>query len=32
LLDARAEAEVNTIASNIMLVGAEEAEQEAKGL
>jgi len=32
LLDARAEAEVNTIASNIMLVGAEEAEQEANAL
>ena len=32
LLDARAEAEVNTIARNIMLVGAEEAEQEANSL
>ncbi len=32
LLDARAEAEVNTIAKNIMLVGAEQAEQEANSL
>jgi len=32
LLDAKAEAEVNSIARNIMLVGAEEAEQESKSL
>ena len=32
LLDARAEAEVNSIARNIMLVGAEQAEQEANSL
>lgn len=32
LLDARADAETNSIAKNIFLVGAEEAEQEARSL